>query len=420
MPPPSRPPSSHRSSGALVTQPAATGPDCSPARRWALAGPNSSRPSPGGLPSRRERRVLPEPTGGPAIPPATVVVPLDVPGGALAGVAEAAQAVEAAGLDGVTSAELSSDPMLHLTVAAGATSRIDLGTNILVAFARSPMTLAVQARAVQDYSQGRLVLGLGSQIKPHIERRFSMPWSSPAARMAEFVSAMRAIWSAWATGEQLDFRGEFYRHTLMTPMFTPPTVFPDPKVLVAGVGPKMTETAGAVADGLLVHPFTTERYLRERSVPALARGAARRTDGIGPPTLEVVDSTFLVTGRTEEELAASARAVRQQMAFYGSTPAYRPVLELHGWAELGDELNRLSRSRAADRWAAMGDLVEDEGLDTFAVVAEPDAVAARLAERGAGVVTRYSVNGLGVPTRQLLLRIAADLKDVTGVDRPPR
>jgi probable F420-dependent oxidoreductase len=351
-----------------------------------------------------------------AASPATVVVPLDVPGGALAGVAEAARAVEAAGLDGVTSAELSSDPMLQLTVAAGATSRIDLGTNILVAFARSPMTLAVQARAVQDYSRGRLVLGLGSQIKPHIERRFSMPWSSPAARMAEFVSAMRAIWSAWATGEQLDFRGEFYRHTLMTPMFTPPTEFPDPKVLVAGVGPRMTETAGAVADGLLVHPFTTERYLRETSVPALARGAASRPDS---PALEVVDSTFLVTGRTEEELAASARAVRQQLAFYGSTPAYRPVLELHGWGDVGDELNRLSRTRAADRWTAMGELVDDTMLQTFAVVAEPQAVAARLAERGAGVVTRYAVNGIGVPTRELLLEIAADLRSVVRGDLSP-
>ncbi|MCW2697511.1 MAG: uncharacterized protein JWR62_2596 [Modestobacter sp.] len=343
-----------------------------------------------------------------------MVLSLDVPGGALAGVAAAARSVEDAGLDGVFAAELTSDPLLQLTVAAGVTSRIDLGTNLLVAFARSPMTLAVQARAVQDYSRGRLVLGLGSQIKPHIERRYSMPWSSPAARMAEFVSAMRAIWHAWATGEALAFRGDFYTHTLMTPMFTPPTLFPDPTVLVAGVGPRMTETAGAVADGLLVHPFTTERYLREVSVPALARGAATRTAGPGLP--EVVDSTFVVTGRTEEELAAATRRVREQLAFYGSTPAYRPVLELHGWGGLGDELNRLSRSRAADRWTAMGDLVDDEVLATFAVVAEPDAVAALLAERGAGVVTRYSVNGLGVPDPGLLLQIATELKRIVGGD----
>ncbi len=341
-----------------------------------------------------------------------MVLSLDVPGGALAGAAAAARAVEDAGLDGVLAAELTSDPLLHLTVAAGATSRIDLGTNILVAFARSPMTLAVQARAVQDYSQGRLVLGLGSQIRPHVERRYSMPWSSPAARMAEFVSAMRAIWHAWATGERLAFRGDFYSHTLMTPMFTPPTLFPDPAVLVAGVGPRMTETAGAVADGLLVHPFSTERYLREVSIPALARGAATRTDAPGPP--EVVDSSFVVTGRTEEELAAATRRVREQLAVYGSTPAYRPVLELHGWGELGDELNRLSRGRADDKWQAMGDLVDDEVLHTFAVVAEPSAVAAALARRGAGVVTRYSVNGLGVPDPELLLQVATDLRELVG------
>jgi probable F420-dependent oxidoreductase len=226
---------------------------------------------------------------------------------------------------------------------------------------------------------------------------------------------MRAIWTAWATGEQLDFRGDFYRHTLMTPMFTPPTLFPDPEVLVAGVGPKMTETAGAVADGLLVHPFSTERYLREVSVPALARGAERRA---GFPAAQVVDSTFIVTGRTEEEFAASARAVRQQLAFYGSTPAYRPVLDLHGWGDLGDELNRLSRSRAADRWTTMGELVDEEVLQTFAVVAEPPQVAARLADRGVGVVTRFAVNGVGVPSRELLLQIAADLKDAVGQRRP--
>jgi probable F420-dependent oxidoreductase len=337
-----------------------------------------------------------------------VVLPLNAPGSPLTGVAEAARAVEDAGLDGVSFAELTSDPLLHLTVAAGATSRIDLMTNLLVAFARSPMTLAVQARAVQDYSSGRLVLGLGSQVKPHIERRFSMPWSAPAARMAEFVSALRAIWRSWATGERLDFRGDFYSHTLMTPMFTPPTLAPDPRVLVAGVGPLMTGTAGAVADGLLVHGFSTERYLREVLAPALAEGAAGRADAA---ELEVVDSTFVATGRTEEEMADSVRKVRDQIAFYGSTPAYRPVLELHGWGDLGAELHRLSVGRSPDRWRLMGDLVDDEVLGTFAVVDEPDRIASRLAARGAGIVTRYSVNGLGIPDRELVLRIATELRE---------
>jgi probable F420-dependent oxidoreductase len=321
--------------------------------------------------------------------------------------AEAARQEER-GYDGVWVAETSHDPFLPLALAAQGTERVDLGTAIAVAFARNPMTLAQVSWDLQAGSGGRFILGLGSQIKPHITKRFSMEWSHPAARMREMIMAIRAIWDNWQNGTKLDFRGDFYTHTLMTPMFTPPTLFPDPTVLVAGVGPRMTETAGAVADGLLVHPFTTERYLREVSVPALARGAATRTDAGSPP--EAVDSTFVVTGRTEEELAASARKVREQLAFYGSTPAYRPVLELHGWGELGDELNRLSRSRAPDRWTVMGDLVDDEVLGTFAVVAEPSAVAARLAERGGGVVTRYSVNGLGVPTTDLLLQIATDLK----------
>src|SRR3546814_838553 len=180
-------------------------------------------------------------------------------------------------------------------------------TNILVAFARTPMTLATQARALQDYSRGRLVLGLGSQIKPHVERRYSMPWSAPAARMAEFVSALRAIWDAWETGDKLDFRGDFYTHTLMTPMFTPPSETPAPPVFIAAVGPKMCETAGAVADGMLVHGFSTERYLREVTLPALERGAG----GTLRDGFEVVDLSFLVTGRDEEQMAGSAKSVKE-------------------------------------------------------------------------------------------------------------
>lgn len=190
-----------------------------------------------------------------------VAVPLAVPQDALKHVAEVAKRAEAAGMDGVSYGEMASDPMLHLTVASGVTSRVQLMTNIIVAFARSPMVLAVQARSLQDYSGGRLILGIGSQIKPHIERRFSMPWSSPAARMAEYIAAMRAIWYSWETGEKLNFRGDYYTHTLMTPMFTPRSDFPAPKIFLAAVGERMTETAGAAADGILIHPFSTARYI---------------------------------------------------------------------------------------------------------------------------------------------------------------
>ncbi|ASR03062.1 Phthiodiolone/phenolphthiodiolone dimycocerosates ketoreductase [Gordonia rubripertincta] len=349
---------------------------------------------------------LPETTTASVAAP-KVVLPIGPPGQQLADTAALARLAEDAGLDGISYAELSSDPLLHLTVAAGSTSRVDLMTNILVAFARSPMTLATQARALQDYSGGRLILGLGSQIKPHVERRFSMPWSAPAARMAEFVAALRAIWFAWETGEKLDFRGDFYTHTLMTPMFTPPSQTPAPKVFIAAVGPKMCETAGAVADGLLVHGFSTERYLREMTVPALERGAGGRLRD----DFEIVDLSFVVTGRSDEEFAASAKAVKQQLAFYASTPAYLPVLELHGWQDLGAEMHALSKSDDPDRWTKMGERLPDEVLEAFAVVGTPADIPGKLAARGQGVVSRYSVNTLGIDDPDLVMQLAREIQN---------
>ncbi|MCF8587298.1 TIGR03617 family F420-dependent LLM class oxidoreductase [Gordonia liuliyuniae] len=338
-----------------------------------------------------------------------VGIPLGSLDGALSDVPERAAAAETAGFDSVSFSEVKSDPMLHLTVAAGATHRVDLLTNIVVAFARSPMMLAVQARTLQEYSGGRLVLGLGSQIKPHIERRFSMPWSAPAPRMAEFVSAMRAIWHAWSTGDPLDFRGEFYTHTLMTPMFSPAGDVPDPAVLLAAVGEQMTETAGRVADGILLHPFSTERYIRDVTRPALERGRAKSA-GLGP--VEIVGSTFVVTGETEKEVAASAAAVRGQVAFYGSTPAYRGVLELHGLGDLGAELTRLSKMDADGRWQQMADLIDDETLDLFAVTGTPREAAASLRQRAGGCVTRYEINNIGIRSPRMQAEVAAALQEL--------
>jgi probable F420-dependent oxidoreductase len=248
------------------------------------------------------------------------------------------------------------------------------------------MTLAQIGNDLQLMSQGRFLLGLGSQIKPHITKRFSMPWSSPAARMREFVLAMRAIWDTWATGTKLDFRGDFYTHTLMTPFFDPgPNPFGNPKVFLAAVGEKMTEVVGEVCDGMLCHGFTTERYLREVTLPALDRGLQKA--GKTRADLELSLPSFVVTGATEEEMAASAKGVRQQIAFYGSTPAYRPVLELHGWGALQDELNPLSKQ---GEWVKMGDLIDDEVLNTFAVVGEPDQLATELLRRYGDVVERIS------------------------------
>jgi probable F420-dependent oxidoreductase len=315
---------------------------------------------------------------------------------------EAAVQAERDGYAGAWTSEITHDPFVALGLAAVATGTIELGTAIVVAFARNPMSLAVQANDVQLLSQGRLLLGLGSQIRPHITRRFSMPWSRPATRMREFILALQAIWSCWNDGAKLEFRGEFYKHTLMTPFFNPgPNPHGAPKVLLAGVGEAMTAVAGEVADGFLCHGFTTERYLREVTMPALARhGRLGR--------LEVVGSPFVVTGRTEEELEAARRGVREQIAFYGSTPAYRAVLELHGWAELGDRLHEMSRH---GRWQEMGTIIDDDVLNTFAVVAEPGAVAAELLRRYGDVMTRMSLYTPYAADPAVIAQIVGDLRD---------
>jgi probable F420-dependent oxidoreductase len=307
-------------------------------------------------------------------------------GGELQGAGEAARELEQQGYDGVWTAETSHDPFLPLLLASQATERVELGTGIAVAFARNPMTLAQTSWDLQAASGGRFILGLGSQIKPHITKRFSMPWSQPAARMREMILAIRAIWACWNDGTKLDFQGDFYTHTLMTPFFDPgPNPHGNARIFLAGVGEKMTETAGEVADGFLCHGFTTERYLREVTLPALERGAVR--GGRSLADIEISGPAFVVTGTTEEEMARSIAGTKQQIAFYGSTPAYRPVLELHGWGGLQDELNRLSKE---GRWKEMGDLVDDDVLHTFAVVGEPEDIAGGLHERYGDVVDRIS------------------------------
>ena len=297
-----------------------------------------------------------------------------------------AQRAEADGFDGIWCAETGHDPFLPLLLAAEHTERVELGTGIAVAFARNPMSTAVLANDLHAFSKGRFMLGLGSQIKPHIEKRYSMPWSHPAPRMREFISAMRAIWSAWHDGSKLAFRGDFYTHTLMTPMFDPgPNPYGAPKVFLAAVGPRMTEVAGEVADGLLAHGFTTERYMREVTMPALDRGLER--SGRTRRDVEVSYPAMIVTGVSEEEMTAAAAAVKAQLAFYGSTPAYQPVLALHGWGDLHVELNRLSKR---GEWKQMGELIGDDVVDAFAVVCPIDQVATEVRKRYGALVDRFS------------------------------
>ena len=297
-----------------------------------------------------------------------------------------ARELEDLGYDGAFTAETAHDPFLPLVLAAEHTERLELLTEIAVAFARNPMTLATIGSDLQAYSGGRFVLGLGSQIKPHVEKRFSMPWSQPAARMRELILAVRAIWACWNEGEPLDFRGDFYRHTLMTPFFDPgPNPHGSPTVLLAAVGERMTEVAGEVADGILLHGFTTERYVRDVTMPALQRGWERA--GKARHDVELACPVFVVTGTDDAELDEAHLRTKQQIAFYGSTPAYRGVLDLHGWGDLQPELNRLSKQ---GEWVAMGERIDDELLDAFAIVGAPEDVPKLLHDRFGDLLDRVS------------------------------
>jgi probable F420-dependent oxidoreductase len=297
----------------------------------------------------------------------------------LADTAAAARAVEAQGFDGLVSFEGPHDPFLPLAVAAEHTVRVRLTTAVAIAFARNPMLCAQLANDLQLLSRGRFVLGLGTQIRPHVERRFGMPWSKPNARMREFVRAIRAIWGAWDTGERLDFRGAFYTHTLMTPFFSPgPNPHGRPPIALAGFGPAMIAVAGEVADGWIVHPLNSPSYVAAVGLPALDRGLARTGRSRGD--VEIACQTITMIGSTDAEIAAARAKAKGQIAFYGSTPAYRVMLEHHGWGHLQPELNRLSKQGA---WAEMMALVTEDMLDTIGVSGRPAEAGRRLRERNA-------------------------------------
>ena len=302
----------------------------------------------------------------------------------LAGVPAQAKRLEALGYHGAVTAETSHDPFFPLLLAAEHTEKIQLVTSIAVAFARTPMNLANIGHDLNSFSKGRFVLGLGSQIRPHVTKRFSMPWSRPAARMREFISAMRAIWDCWHNGSQLSFKGDFYDHSLMTPMFTPlDNEYGAPRVMLAAVGPLMTEVAGEVADGVIIHAFTTKKYLEEVTLPAVEKGLAKA--GRSRSDFQISYPGFIVTGKNEEEFNTTKKAVCKQIAFYGSTPAYAPVLGCHGWGDLQPELNKLSKM---GNWDEMGSLITDEILDEFAIVGELDQVVDKFKNRYSSLVDR--------------------------------
>jgi probable F420-dependent oxidoreductase len=305
----------------------------------------------------------------------------------LAQVPAEAQRLERMGFDTLWSFETAHDPFLPLAFAAQATTRLQLGTNIAVAFARQPMELAMTAWDLQAASGGRFLLGIGTQVKAHIERRFSAVWDHPAPRIKDYILCMRAIWDVWQNGTKPNYAGPFYQYKLTTPFFSPaPIAHPRIPVYLAGVNPAMARAGGEVADGFHIHPMHSVRYLKEVLRPAIDEGA--KTRGKRVDDLDLTAPVFVVTGETEEETRKVGRMVKEQLAFYASTPNYRAVLDLHGWAAAGEALNK--KIRAGD-FATLADGVSDEMLHTFALVAPPDQVPQALHQRLAGLVQRTSI-----------------------------
>jgi probable F420-dependent oxidoreductase len=298
-----------------------------------------------------------------------------------------ARKVEALGYDCLWSAETQHDPYLPLAVAATATSRIKLGTNIATVFSRSPMITAQSAWDLQKASGGRFTLGLGSQVKAHNERRFSVKFESPGPKMAEAIRAIRAIWDCWQRGTKLDFKGQFYTFDVMTPFFNPgPIEHPKIPIFIAAVNRYMCGVAGELCDGMHVHPFNSPRYLREVVHPAVEAGL--RKSGRSRKDFTFATMTFVVVGDTEQERAEQARSVKQQIAFYGSTRTYQAVLATHGWQDLTAKLHRKS---VEGDWPGMEELITDEMLDTYAVTATYDTLRTRLEERYGGLLDRTAL-----------------------------
>lgn len=304
-----------------------------------------------------------------------------------------ARQAEERGFDGLWTSETSHDPFLPLTLAAAQTERIELGTAIAVAFPRSPMVLAQTAWDLADLSGGRFILGLGTQVKAHIERRFGMAWESPAPKLREIILALRAIWDCWQNGTRLNFRGRFYKLTLMTPFFNPgPIEHPHIPIFIAGVNPHLCRLAGELCDGFHIHPFHTTRYLRERIVPNIEAGLQQ--SGRTRQDIQLASAAFVITGRNEAEIERAKGPVREQIAFYASTPSYRPVMEVHGWGEVGRELSHLV---ARGRWPDMPALISDEMLEAFAVIAPPEELAGAVHARYDGLLDRVMYYHLGPP-----------------------
>lgn len=305
-----------------------------------------------------------------------------LPPTSLSSVPSIAREAEAFGFNTLWSMETLHNPFLPGALVAEHTERLNFGTAVAVSFARSPATMAYTAWDLAQVSQGRFILGLGTQVSAHIERRFGMPWpESPMGKLREQIAAMRAIWHTWQTGAKLNYRGEYYKLTLMSPFFNPgPIEHPEIPIYIAGVNPGMARLAGEVANGFLVHPFHSPRYLGEVILPAIERGAKKT--GRDQQAVSVSATVFVISNAEEREYA------RQQIAFYASTPSYRPVMALHGWVDEGETLSALA---ARGKWAQMPEIISDDMLDEFATIAAQDELTQKLKKRYRGIADRLTI-----------------------------
>ena len=302
-------------------------------------------------------------------------------------VGHTARAAEDLGFAGLWTSETKHDGFLPLAIASNETGEMELGTSVAIAFSRSPMETAQTAWDLQDLSEGRFLLGLGTQVRAHVTRRFSMPWDKPASRLRDYILALRAIWESFQTGGSLRFEGEFYRHTLMTPFFNPgPIGHPEIPVFIAGVNTRLARLAGEICDGFHVHPFHSPEYVRQTVKPAIAEGADKA--GRNLEQVVLATSAFVIAAENEEEATEQRESVRAQISFYASTPTYRTVLEAHGWEEVGERLGVMARDK---KWREMPALISDEMLAAFAVEAAPDEIGAALKKRYEGLIDRVAL-----------------------------
>jgi probable F420-dependent oxidoreductase len=320
-----------------------------------------------------------------------VAVPVE--GNPLPGMAAWARAADELGFAALWTPETAHNPFLPLVLAAEHTRRITLGTSVAIAFPRSPMVTAQVAWDLAGLAEGRFILGLGTQVKAHIERRFGVAWDAPVARLRDYIGALRAIWASWQDGTRLNYKGDFYKHTLMIPFFNPgPSAYPHIPIYIAGVNSGLAQLAGEVCDGFSAHPLNSAKYLREVLRPQIAEGAQKAGRSI--EQVAIAGSVFAITGRDEASIARTRAFAKQQISFYGSTPTYRAVLECHGWAALGEDLSKLA---AAQRWAEMPALISDEVLAELAVEAPPEQLGATIRERFDGLFDRVTLYTPFVP-----------------------